>query len=128
MNQYNCRDNHYPHLVQNTHNEENVLFFTAYTAVIKVLICKHTFLLISLTGIPQDWIQAFFWLRLRPLRPEKKTEDVKMKIGLRVNWNKTAILQLSSCKGSYLIKYLRCVFQSEGQHFFLTNEQLISSQ
>lgn len=52
--------------------KKNVLFLQNKLLISKILIYKHKFLLIPFAAIPQDWIQAFFWLRLRPLRPEKK--------------------------------------------------------
>lgn len=49
-----------------------LIFSLKYVLISTILIYKHKFLLIPFADIPQDWIQAFFWLRLRPLRPEKK--------------------------------------------------------
>lgn len=75
--------NLHPHLVRSClHNYwkweipfnvsvNTVKFLVRPVLVSKVLICHHTFMN-EMRMISQDWIQVFFWLRLRPLKPKNK--------------------------------------------------------
>lgn len=57
----------------------NILFETSTSIQNPDLLYKHTFWLIPLAQIPQDWIQVFFWFRVRPLGPEKNKQKMSNK-------------------------------------------------